>query len=319
MASRDEHPGWRRLFVPGRLTLGLFFPIEAYLGDTPTMRDQERLARRAEELGFAALWVRDVPLRDPSFGDVGQIYDPWVWLGHIAGLTREVALVTGAIVLPLRHPLHVAKAAASVDRLSDGRFILGVATGDRPSELGAFGVDVADRGAAFRRHLEAVRGAWGDPPAPPDHLELVPRPPYGDTPILVTGRSQQTLGWIAANADGWVTYPRPPAQQAAVLAEWRAATRAVGAGDKPFAQSLYIDLASDPQASPRRIHLGWELGREPLVQLLETYARLGIGHVVLNLKYGHRSAHDVVEELGDHVLPRLGPVAEHRDDEPAPR
>jgi alkanesulfonate monooxygenase SsuD/methylene tetrahydromethanopterin reductase-like flavin-dependent oxidoreductase (luciferase family) len=43
----------------------VFFPIEAYEGDAPTMRDQERLARRADELGFAALWTRDVPLRDP--------------------------------------------------------------------------------------------------------------------------------------------------------------------------------------------------------------------------------------------------------------
>jgi alkanesulfonate monooxygenase SsuD/methylene tetrahydromethanopterin reductase-like flavin-dependent oxidoreductase (luciferase family) len=47
------------------------------------MRGQERLARRAEELGFAALWVRDVPLRDQSFGDIGQVYDPWVYLGWI--------------------------------------------------------------------------------------------------------------------------------------------------------------------------------------------------------------------------------------------
>ena len=47
--------GFRRMFAPGRLTLGVFFPIEAFTGDRPTMRDQERLARRAEELGFAAL------------------------------------------------------------------------------------------------------------------------------------------------------------------------------------------------------------------------------------------------------------------------
>ena len=129
------------MFAPGRLTLGVFFPIEAFQRDEPTMRDQERLARRAEELGFAALWTRDVPLRDPNFGDIGQVYDPWVWLGWIAAQTRTIALATGSIILPLRHPLHTAKAAASVDQLTGGRLVLGVASGDRPVEFPAFGVD----------------------------------------------------------------------------------------------------------------------------------------------------------------------------------
>ena len=113
------------MFAPSRLTLGVFFPIEAFAGDRPTMREQIPLARRAEELGFAALWFRDVPLRDPSFGDVGQVFDPWVYLGYVAGQTKDIALATGAIVLPLRHPLHTAKAAASVDQLSGGRLLLG--------------------------------------------------------------------------------------------------------------------------------------------------------------------------------------------------
>src|SRR4051812_47174054 len=110
-------PGYRRVFAPDRLTLGVFFPIEAFAGDRPTMVDQIELSRHAEQSRVAALWVRDVPLRDPSFGDVGQVYDPWVWLGYIAAATRDIALATGAIVLPVRHVLHVAKAAASVDRL----------------------------------------------------------------------------------------------------------------------------------------------------------------------------------------------------------
>jgi hypothetical protein len=117
-AKPGDARGFQRMFSPGRLTLGVFFPIEAFPGDEPTMFDQERLARRAEELGFAALWFRDVPLRDPSFGDVGQVYEPWVYLGWIAAQTSEIALATGALVLTLRHPLHTAKGMASVDRLS---------------------------------------------------------------------------------------------------------------------------------------------------------------------------------------------------------
>ncbi len=312
MENPDRHPGFRMLFAERRLTLGLFFPIEAYSGDTPTMRDQDVLARRAEELGFAALWFRDVPLRDPAFGDVGQIYDPWVYLGHVAALTRRVALVTGAIVLPLRHPLHVAKAAASVDRLSGERFVLGLATGDRASEALAFGVPLDERGARFRDHLAIMRAAWtgkadGFLPGAGDGggLELVPRPPSGDLPVLVVGRSRQSLDWIAANAEGFVTYPRPPRLQRDVVKELRAAAE-VRRTVPRIGQSLYIDLQEMKDAPPRPIHLGWSLGREPLVELLEAYRATGIEHVVLNLKYGRRPAAEVVEELGAEVLPRLG-------------
>jgi len=123
----QQHQGFGRTFKAGHLSLGLFFPIEAFQGDTPTMSNQVELARRAEALGFSALWFRDVPLRDPSFGDVGQVFDPWVYLGFIAAHTSTIALGTASIAIPLRNPLHTAKAAASVDQLSGGRFLMGVA------------------------------------------------------------------------------------------------------------------------------------------------------------------------------------------------
>ena len=156
------------------------------------MRDQERLARRAEELGFAALWVRDVPLRDPTFGDIGQIYDPWVYLGWIAAQTRDIALATGSIVLPLRHPLHTAKAAASVDQLTQGRLVLGVASGDRPVEFPSFGVDFERRGSLFRENFRVIREVLADEfpvvrssyGALSGTADLVPKP-TGPLPMLV--------------------------------------------------------------------------------------------------------------------------------------
>ncbi|MBW4818404.1 LLM class flavin-dependent oxidoreductase [Rhodococcus qingshengii] len=149
--SYQQHRGFRHTFSRGRLSLGLFFPIEAFEGDRPTMRDQAALAQRAEELGFSALWFRDVPLRDPNFGDVGQVFDPWVYMGHIGAQTSEIALGTASIVLPLRNPLHTAKAAASVDQLSNGRLLLGVASGDRPIEFPAFDIDPDKRGEYSER------------------------------------------------------------------------------------------------------------------------------------------------------------------------
>ena len=152
-AAPQANPGFSRMFARGSLTLGLTFAIESYPGDAPTMQDQIPLARKAEHAGFAALGVRDVPLRDPGFGDLGQIYDPWTWLGYVAGQTESIALFPAAIVLPLRHPLHTAKAAASIDQLTGGRLVLGIASGDRPVEFPAFGVDRDERGAMFREQV----------------------------------------------------------------------------------------------------------------------------------------------------------------------
>ena len=262
------------------------------------MRDQERLARRAEELGFAALWVRDVPLRDPSFGDVGQVYDPWVYLGWIAAQTRTIALATGSIILPLRHPLHTAKAAASVDQLSGGRLVLGVASGDRPVEFPAFGVDFERRDALFRENLRVIREVLADefPTLRSAYgtlfgtADLVPKP-VGRLPILVTGSSRQRLEWIAEHSDGWITYPRPLAQQAEVAARWRAAVAAVAPGVfKPFAQSFYVDLTDDPDQPPQPIHLGIRGGRNVVLRYLDGLRTVGVHHVILNLKYAWRNA-----------------------------
>lgn len=267
-ARVEDNPGFRRMFAADRLTLGLFFPIEAFPRDQPTMRDQERLAARAQALDFAALWCRDVPLRDPSFGDVGQVYDPWVYLGWIAAITRHIALATGSIVLPLRHPLHVAKAAASVDQLSHGRLVLGVASGDRPVEFPAFGVDIEHRAALFREDFETIRRVLETefPVLETSRTmlrgaaDLVPKP-IGRLPLLVTGNSGQPLPWIAAHADGWITYPRSLERQADTVARWRAHVQELAPGRfKPFAQSLYVDLDANPQLPPTPIHLGFKAG-----------------------------------------------------------
>lgn len=298
------------MFALDRLTLGVFFPIEAFNGDRPTMQGQEALAVYAEDHGFAALWFRDVPLRDPSFGDIGQIYDPWVYLGYVTALTKRIALATGAIVLPLRHPLHEAKAAASIDRLSNGRLVLGIASGDRPIEFPAFGFDMMRRGEDFREKLQVMRTAlseeypvissrWGKLSG----ADLVPKPVARTVPTLVTGSSQQSLDWIAQNADGWVMYPRGPREQAERIRTWREAVERAGGGFKPFAQSLYIDLSANPNEMPTPIHLGFRLGREPLRDFLGTLASIGVNHVVLNLKYGKRPAREVLEEIAENVVP----------------
>ncbi|MGF6691758.1 luciferase-type oxidoreductase [Metapseudomonas resinovorans] len=310
----QDHHGFRRTFRPGNLSLGLFFPLEAFEWDTPSMHNQVALAKRAEALGFSALWFRDVPLRDPNFGDVGQVFDPWVYLGYMAAHTTKIALGTASIALPLHHPLHTAKAAASVDQLSDGRLLLGVASGDRPVEFPAFNVDPEKRGEVFRESREVIRQAHGTSFEPIRWsggellgADVIPKPTTREIPLFVTGHSRQSLDWIARESHGWINYPRSPEMQRMIVDDWRQEViKQCGPVYKPFMQSLYIDLDASPSAPPSRIHLGFRLGRDYLRALLGTLQEIGVDHVILNLKYGKRPAAEVIEELGMHIVPHFG-------------
>ncbi|MCO4095327.1 MAG: LLM class oxidoreductase [Acidovorax sp.] len=318
LTSHEPAPkGWSRLFQPGKMSIGLAFPIESYAGCTPSMQRQIERARTAEALGFAALWARDVPLLDPQFGDVGQIYDPWIWLSTIAAHTTEVALATGSIILPLRHPIHTAKSAASLDVLSGERLVLGVGSGDRPIEFTAFGFDHSRRGERFRDVYLSTRAALGGCVLASEttltgtsQATLLPLPRERRLPMLVTGRSQQTVDWIAVHAEGWLTYPRAPAVQAMAVREWaNAVLRAGGVDWKPVAQSLYVDLLADAAATPVPIHLGYRLGRFALIELLQALQAAGINHVYLNLRFSSRPIDDVIQEIGLEVLPLFGGAA----------
>jgi luciferase-type oxidoreductase len=313
-----RHPGWRRTFRKGSMTLGFFFPIEAYEGDTPRLEEPQVLARRADQAGYAAVWVRDVPIRDPHFGDVGQMIDPWVFAAWIAAQTTDIAIGTGSVILPLRPSVDLAKASASLDVLSGGRLLFGTASGDRPSEFPLYGKDHAVRGEAFRQTLEEIQGLHrNDGPLELARqlcgvpLELLPPPPFGRVPLLVTGFAQQPIEWIATHADGWMTYPRDIAAQAQFVSRWNTAVQEAcdPEGYKPVMQSLYIDLLPEADAAPRPMHLGVRIGRNALIALLSRYQAIGIAHTAFNLKCSSRPASSVMDELTEHVLPnfRLDP------------
>src|SRR5690606_19722253 len=122
----------------------------------------------------------------------------------------------------------------------------------------------------------------------------------------ITGFAQQSLDWLALNADGWMTYHRDPPAQKVIVDRWNQAVRITGENRiKPVMQSIYVDLTSDPNAAATPIHLGYRLGRNRLKELLATLKSAGIAHVAFNLKYGSRPAPEVVEEITEHVLPHF--------------
>ncbi len=189
-----------KIATKGKLTLGLVFPLETYSGSIAKMENQEQLAKRTEELGFKALWFRDVPFNDPNFGDAGQMYDPWVYMTHIMHHTKAIALATGSIILPLRHPVYTAKSINSLQILSKERLVLGVASGDRPIEYPAFNQRLENKSELFRDSFFYIKALQGDFPnytskfygSTNGSMDLLPK--YDKkTPMLVTGHSGQSL------------------------------------------------------------------------------------------------------------------------------
>ena len=215
-----------------KLSLGLVFPIESYTGSIPKMQEQEELAKHAEDLGFKALWFRDVPFNDPNFGDAGQLYDPWIYMTHIMNHTKKIALGTASIILPLRHPVHTVKSINSVRILSNKRLILGVASGDRPIEYPAFNKLLEHKSDLFRDRFFYIKALQGDFPNYTSKyfgntngtIDVLPK--YNErTPILVTGHSGQSLDWIAEHSDGWLYYPRDFKTLELVMSQWRNALK----------------------------------------------------------------------------------------------
>lgn len=311
---KNINPGFNSVFKTGSLSIGLIIPIESYTASSvPSLEDHAKRAVLAEEHGFKALWVRDVPLHVPSFGDAGQTLDPFTYLGYLAGRTSEIALCTGSIALPLHHPVHVAKSAASIDHLSNGRLILGVASGDRPSEFPALGFDFDQRGETFKKAFQYIRASADSFPTIDfedfgtinGQVDILPKPPHGHIPMLITGHSRQTLDWIAEHGDGWMYYPRNLHMQQYTIAEYRSKTQQLAGLDKPFMQPLYVDLHNDDDYKPTPIHLGFRIGIHHLIKYFKYLEEIGVNHVGINLRFNQHNIEKTIEKLAKHLLPHF--------------
>ena len=298
--------GFSSTFQDERMTIGLVVPIEEYsTGAVPSMSEHLERVQLAEHLGFSAVWLRDVPYNVPSFGDAGQVFDPFVYLGLLAGQTSTLTLGVASLILPLRHPAHVAKAAASVNALSDGRLILGIASGDRPEEYPAMNINYSDRGRLFRESFEYIQKVAEPYPKFKNihgqlngSIDMLPKIEGGQVPLLITGSSQQDSEWLAHNGDGWITYPRSLETQYQFIQRLRTNTTRF----KPVMEPLYIDLAEDADEAPQPLHLGYRLGVKQLLRYLKSREAIGVNHIALNLRFNQKNTIQTLQDIAETVL-----------------
>ncbi|PSL00913.1 putative F420-dependent oxidoreductase [Murinocardiopsis flavida] len=176
------------------------------------------LGTAAERLGYAAAWLPDHLLPPVEYNDsYGGVYEPLVTLSYLAAATSTLRLGTSVLVLPMRSPFVVAKQAATLDRLSGGRFTLGVGVGWDRTEFASVGSDFATRGArtdeaiTLLRHLFRGGGPFTGRYYGHDAGAFAPIPASG-VPIMVGGMSDRALRRAAEHADEWQGVGLAPAE-----------------------------------------------------------------------------------------------------------
>jgi len=222
------------------LKFGMQLPIQAQSTifveeweETADGSDLRAIARACDAAGFAYVAVCDHIAIPRARADAMSTtwYDTIATLGFVAGVTKNVGLLSHVYVPAYRHSLQTAKAFATLDALSDGRAILGVGAGHVEEEFDALGLSFADRGKLLDTAIDEVRTLFSDEWAAGD-LGQRPRPVQpGGPPIWVGGSSHAAIRRAAQRGDGWLPQgPPKEGMKAAIerLHELRAAARRDG-------------------------------------------------------------------------------------------
>jgi probable F420-dependent oxidoreductase len=230
------------------IRLGMIAPFaEGLITSGSFLRE---LAGTLEECGVESLWTVEhvvfaedyEPLypysesgRTPSAAGVVPMPDPLETIAFLAGASTTLRFGTAMVVAPLHSPVVLAKRAATIDRQSDGRFMLGLGIGWQKEEYAAVGAPFTDRGRRLDDCIGAMRALWADAPATFhgtyvsfDRLHSLPRPANGSVPIILGGNSEPAVRRAGRSGDGWFPYTITPDDFAVAADALRRSAAAAG-------------------------------------------------------------------------------------------
>ena len=262
--------------------------------------DPGELAAALEARGFESLFVCEhthIPVsRKTPFPSGGELpkrymhtYDPFVALSFAAAATKKLKLGTGIALMPQRDPIVTAKVAASLDRLSGGRFMFAVGGGWNVDEMENHGARYETRFRLLRERVLAMRELWTKEQAE-YHGEFVnfdpvwqyPKPlqkPH--PPIFLGGESDHTLKRVVEFCDGWFPRPRSGWEPMSAVARLKRAAEAAGRDPKTLSITVFAapsdaaKLAVYREAGIDRVLLEVpDLEREAVLRLLDEKAKL---------------------------------------------
>jgi probable F420-dependent oxidoreductase len=310
------------------IEFGLLIPTrEAVMSGRPETAPLLALAERAEMLGFDSVWIGDSITARPR-------HEPLTLLAAVAARTRRVRLGTGVLLPALRNPVVLAHGVATLDRVAEGRVILGVGIAtDTPAirrEFAAVGVPFERRVGRFKETLEICRALWSRDHVgfQGDHFTLEdvtvePKPHRAGGPPVWMGGSGPTALREAPRFDAW--FPTGPSVEffEQNFPKVQAAARAAGRGADAVIGAAYLTLAldADRAAAERRLRAFLEtyyaapartiLARQATYagpvegcgEWLERWIAAGCRHISLRFAGGDQLAQ--LEEAATTLLPRL--------------
>ena len=242
------------------MELGVVFPQTEIGADPAAIRDY---AEGVDEMGLSHMLVYDEVLgTDPSghegwsgtFDYEDMFHEPLVLYGYLAGITRKIRLVTSILVITARQTALVAKQAAEVDVLSDGRFTLGLGLGWSRVAYRGLGEDFQNRGRRCEEQIEVLRALWTKESVDftgewhrIEHAGINPLPVQRPIPIWLGGGAEPVVRRIGRLADGWlVSEVAPDAEFASTLERMRGYAEEAGRDPASIGLNAEIEVSSTP-------------------------------------------------------------------------
>jgi len=212
------------------MKIGVVYPQIEYSSDPSAIRDY---AQTAEALGYTHILAYDHVLganpdrpggwRGP-YTHKDPFQEPFVLFSYMAALTCKIGFTTGILILPQRQTTLVAKQAATLDSLSEGRFRMGVGIGWNEVEYEALNENMHNRGRRIEEQVTLLRQLWTQPLVTFHgrwhHISdagLNPLPVQRPIPIWFGGQAEEVLRRTAQMGDGWMPNSRNPADSAPLL------------------------------------------------------------------------------------------------------
>ena len=294
----------------------------------PTLDDGRDVVELVDQLGFDSIWVGD------HLAFAVPILDPVVQLAQAAVFSTRLKIGTAVFLQPLRHPGPTAKQIATLDLLSNGRFIFGLGVGGEfESDFSVAGVPIVERGSRLSESIEVMRKLWSGQRVSHsgrhfqfENIQMEPAPcQLSGPPIWLGGRSDPALRRAARMADGWMSYVVTPDTYRESLDKIQVEYDRSGRSIEQFvsAHLLFARLDKDYQtalnAAVKSLSVRYNMDfrraaerycalgtAEQIAQSLQKFYEAGARYIILDLVGPYEERLDHLAAFADEVLPLIG-------------
>ncbi|HEY2663787.1 MAG TPA: LLM class F420-dependent oxidoreductase, partial [Candidatus Binataceae bacterium] len=265
--------------------------------------------KKAEELGYESLWIPEhilMPIEYKSRYPYANgrlaatpetpLHDPMLALAYVAAVTTRIKLATGVFVVPLRNPYTTAKAVASLDTLSGGRFIFGIGIGWLEEEFAAVGMNFEQRAARAREYVALMKEIWtqdtprfeGKTQKLLPTFKCYPHPvqkPY--PPLVFGGNTEASYKRAAQLGDGWYGIAENIDATATVIARLREHER------------------NEKRDKPLEITLAPRLAGQPSLSDIKRLKEIGADRLIIAAGMGTKDSLTAMERFRDQVIAKF--------------